>query len=286
MATTLHPSIASQPIGIFDSGIGGLTVAADIAKQFPNESIIYFGDTAHLPYGEKSVAAIRDYARGITQFLIKQGCKMIVIACNSASASAYETLKKEFGEQLTILDVISPLVEQVAQHSFRKVGVIATKATVSTNIYAQQLQQLRPELEVTSLATGLLAPMIEEGFLDNAISQATINRYLSYPDFEDIEALLLACTHYPLIRKEIEQYLGDSVQVFDSIQAVSNKLQTCFEQQPLLQNKTKEMPQYHFWVSDYTATFEAAAQLFYGKSIQLEQAHWEGEYLVAQPNTK
>ena len=273
---------AQRPIGVFDSGIGGLTVAAGIAKQFPNESIIYFGDTAHLPYGEKSVSAIQDYAREITRFLLQQNCKMIVIACNSASASAYEILQKEFGKEVLLIDVISPLVEYVAAQSFRKVGVIATKATVSTNIYATQLQDQAPNLEVVSLATGLLAPMIEEGFLNNAISEATIHRYLSYTDFEDIEALLLACTHYPLIRKEIQHYLGTDIQVFDSIKAVRKRLTRLFEQYPLLKNNLPNQAKYDFWVSDYTQTFEQTTQLFYGKSIKLKQISWENELLLTE----
>lgn len=282
MSIINHIPIAQRSIGVFDSGIGGLTVAAGIAEQFPNESITYFGDTAHLPYGEKSVAAIQDYAREITRFLLGQGCKMIVIACNSASASAYQVLQEEFGKDIILIDVISPLVEYVAAQSFQKVGVIATKATVSTNVYAHQLQQKAPQLEVVSLATGLLAPMIEEGFLNNVISKATIHSYLSYPDFENIEALLLACTHYPLIRKEIQQYLGENVQVFDSIKAVCTKLSHIFQQYPHLQNNSLQQAAYHFWVSDYTQTFEKTTQLFYGKSIKLKQVSWENELLVTE----
>jgi len=260
------------PIGVFDSGIGGLTVAASIAKKFPNESIIYFGDTEHLPYGDKSVAAICEYANQITAFLLNRGCKMIVIACNSASASAYESLVKTYGDDTIIIDVIGPLVEFVAMQKFKKVGVIATRATVSTNVYADKLQVLKPNLEVASLATSLLVPMIEEGFLNNKISQLTIDRYLSYPDFEGIEALLLACTHYPLIRQEIQSYLGTAVRVYDSVEAVTNKLEETFLRYPQLVNQTGDSPVYEFWVSDYTQTFEEATQLFYGKSIKLQQA--------------
>ena len=208
------------PIGIFDSGIGGLTVAAGIVRRFPGVPICYFGDTAHLPYGDKSVRSIRQYAHQIVEFLIAKGCQTIVIACNSASASAYESLKEEFAGRATIIDVIRPLVQIVEQKHKEKVGVIATKATVGTNIYADLLQQKNPSLNVVSLATSLLVPMIEEGFLHNKISEVTIHQYLSYPDFGDIEALLLACTHYPLIRQQIQDYLGDQVVVYDSIEAV------------------------------------------------------------------
>ncbi len=269
-----------NPIGIFDSGIGGLTVAAGIAQQFPNESIIYFGDTAHLPYGEKSILSIQQYAKEISRFLIQKKCKLLVIACNSATAAAYQLLLKEFSQQIIIVDVILPLVEFVATQKFKKIGVIATKATISTNIYAKELQQKQSDLQVTSLATSLLVPMIEEGFLGNAISQATINSYLSYPDFQNIEALLLACTHYPLIRKEIEHYLGKNVKVFDSIDAVTKKITYIFEQNPPLRNIKENIPNYSFWVSDYTTTFEKTAQLFYGKTIKLKKAKWQNGLLV------
>lgn len=263
----------NRPIGVFDSGIGGLTVAAGVAKAFPDESIVYFGDTAHLPYGDKSVNAIQEYAIEISRFLIAENCKLLVIACNSASAAAFGRLKELFEQEVVILDVISPLVEYVHQFNYNKVGVIATKATVSTNVYARMLQEKKPSLTVTSLATGLLVPMIEEGIFEDKISHIIIDKYLSYPDFEGIEALLLACTHYPLIRKEIEWYLKDRVKVFDSIEAVVQKIQGLFEERVIL-SAYKNTPLYQFWVSDYTKTFEQATQLFYGAKIQLLRAKW------------
>lgn len=261
----------ATPIGIFDSGIGGLTVASAIQKAFPLESIIYYGDTAHLPYGEKSVESIQSYAIEITDFLIKQGCKMIVIACNSASAAAYELLEKKYSQVIPILDVISPLVELIGTEDFKKVGVIATKATVRTDIYAQKLHSIKPKMEVSSLATGLLASMIEEGFVNNDISHAVLHNYLKYPDFEDIEALLLACTHYPLIRPEIENFYQGRVKVFDSVDAVVKKVEALLDILDLRSTDEKLSFQ-RFYVSDYTRAFEQATRIFYEKEVHLEVA--------------
>lgn len=263
-----------SPIGIFDSGIGGLTVAAGIVRQFPSVPICYFGDTAHLPYGDKSVDSIRQYAHEIVEFLLDKGCKTIVIACNSASASAYESLRDEFSDRAVIIDVIRPLVDVVKRRHKKKVGVIATKATVGTNIYANLLQNEHPQLNVVSLATSLLVPMIEEGFLHNKISEVTIHQYLSYPDFLDIEALLLACTHYPLIRQQIRDYLGEKVEVYDSIEAV------LIELSKHIQSTSSRSTDHSFWVSDYTQRFEEITRLFYGEDIKLNEIKWRDGKLV------
>jgi glutamate racemase len=264
----------SSPIGIFDSGIGGLTVASAITKSFPKESIIYFGDTAHLPYGEKSVQSIQKYAVQIVDFLLEKGCKMIVIACNTASAAAYELLQEKYADVVPVVDVISPLVELIASKNFSRVGVMATKATVRSDVYNKKINQLNASTEVVSLATGLLASMIEEGFFNNDISRAVLYKYLTYPDFEDIDALLLACTHYPLIRPEIEEFYGDRVQVFDSVDAVTLRVGRILAEKKLF-NINSGIPEQRFFVSDYTQSFENTTRFFYQKEIQLEVANFE-----------
>ena len=188
---------ANQPIGIFDSGIGGLTVANAIRHRLPNEQLCYFGDTAHLPYGDKSGDAIRYYSLKITKFLLEQQAKMIVIACNSASTAAYEVILDFFPDRALFVNVVDPLVEAVCAKGYKKVGLIATKATVGSGVYQKQLIKTQPDLEVVALATPLLVPMIEEGYAHSRISKSIIEDYLSHPGFEDIDALLLACTHYP-----------------------------------------------------------------------------------------
>lgn len=271
--------MSKEAIGIFDSGIGGLTIASGIARALPRESIIYFGDTAHLPYGNKSAQSIQSYALAISDFLIAKSCKIIVIACNSASAVATEILVDKFEGQVPVVNVIEPLVDEVSKKDFDKIGVIASQATVRSDIYAKTLTQKNPNLEVVSLATGLLAPMVEEGFLNGSISQTVINQYLSYPDFADIQALLLACTHYPLVRNEIEGYFEAKVHVLDAIQAVAKKVSTLL-QEIGLEAAGNHRPKYQFFVSDYTQNFKKITRLFYGEQVELELAHWKNDCVL------
>jgi glutamate racemase len=194
---------------------------------------------------------------------------MIVVACNSASSAGYDVLLEFFRNQALFVNVVDPLVSAVAQRGFQKVGVIATKATVQSGIYHKQLHRISPSLSVESLATPLLAPMIEEGFVHNLASKAILDTYLAHPGFADIEALLLACTHYPLIRPEIEDYFQHRIEVIDSTKVVADEVASKLAQNDLL-NLEKRRP-HRFFVSDYTQSFEETTRLFYGEAIQLEQ---------------
>jgi glutamate racemase len=262
-------SQANAPIGIFDSGIGGLTVAHTIHEHLPFEQIVYFGDTAHLPYGDKSEAAIQAYSIKIADVLLKKGCKVIVIACNSASSASYELLKEYVRNQIHIINVIDPMVEFVAnQLAGKKVGLIGTKRTVQSGIYSRKLKEVNPTIELYSLATPLLAPMIEEGFYNSGISHEVIAEYLADPILSSIEALILACTHYPLIEKEIKEYYQHKVVVLDSSIIVAQALREYLASNGLLNNSSD--PTHHFMVSDYTESFEASTQIFFGKKVKLE----------------
>ncbi len=263
--------ISSQsPIGIFDSGIGGLTVAHAIRNRLPNESLIYYGDTAHLPYGDKSEAAIQAYSVKITQLLLDKGCKAIVIACNSASSAAYELLKEYTGSRAKIINVIDPMVHQiVSQHSNKRIGLIGTKRTVNSNIYKTKIEVLGQGLALSTLATPLLVPMIEEGFFNNKISGEIIENYLKDPELDGIEALILGCTHYPLIKKEIEAFYNGKVEVLDSSEVVAIALEEYLSSQGLHNKNGK--PSDVFLVSDYTASFEASSKLFFRKRVELER---------------
>jgi glutamate racemase len=260
---------ATSPIGIFDSGIGGLTVAHTIHQHLPNEQIIYFGDTAHLPYGDKSEAAIQAYSIKIADVLLKKGCKVIVIACNSASSASYELLKEYVQHQVHIINVIDPMVEFVAhQLTGKKVGLIGTKRTVQSGIYARKLKEINQTIELRSLATPLLAPMIEEGFYNSQISHEIIAQYLADPSLVSIEALILACTHYPLIEKEIKAFYKTKVVVLDSAIIVAQALKKYLAVNNLLSDSVS--PSHHFLVSDYTESFEASTQIFFGEKVKLE----------------
>ncbi len=259
---------ANQPIGIFDSGIGGLTVANAIQKLMPKEALVYFGDTAHLPYGDKSPEAIKYYSLKIAKFLMDEGCKAIVIACNTASSLAYQDLKLFLGNQIPIYSVIDPVVAYMtASDQFRNIGVIATRATIKSNIYAEKIHQLKPEIKVQSLATPLLVPMIEEGFFNDQISNTLIHTYLSDPQLQGIDSLILGCTHYPLIRNEIAAFYQPEISIIDNTEIVANHLQKELERMNLL--NTNEPEPHRFYVSDFTDSFEKSTQLFFGQQIQL-----------------
>ena len=258
-----------QPIGVFDSGIGGLTVANAILKHLPNEELIYFGDTAHMPYGEKSADAIRYYCLRIVKFLLEKNCKLIVIACNSAASAAYKILLDFFEKEVLFVNVVDPLVKRVCSENYQKVGVIATKATIKTGVYEQKLKELNPDLEVVSLATPLLAPMIEEGFFHDKISHSVIENYLSYPDFRGIEAMLLACTHYPLIKADIEIFFENNVKVYDSTDVVAEEVRQKLAENNLLNDKKRH--NHRFYVSDYTESFERTTKVFFPSEIRLER---------------
>ncbi len=264
-----------QPIGIFDSGIGGLTVAHAIKKLLPHESMIYFGDTAHLPYGDKSEAAIQAYSIKIANVLQEKGCKVIVIACNSASSAAYELLKEYVRKDTHIINVIDPMVSLVTKNfQGKKVGLIGTKRTVQSGVYNRKIEEAKKDIIVNSLATPLLAPMIEEGFFNNQISHEIIAQYLSDPALSDIDGLILACTHYPLIKKEIGQFYNDKMTILDSSEVVAQALREHLIKQDLMNPGTSSSD--HFLVSDYTESFESAARMFFHHQVQLEKHHlWE-----------
>ncbi len=259
-----------QPIGIFDSGIGGLTVANAVSKQLPNEQIIYFGDTAYMPYGDKSKELIRSYADSITDFLLhEKNCKAIVIACNTASAAAYELLRDKYKGVIPVINVIDPMIEAViADDSVRRVGVIATKTTIASGVYKEKFSRRKPKLEYTQLATPLLASMIEEGYYNDNISQAVLESYLSNLALKDIDALVLACTHYPLIKDDINTFYKGKVRIFDSAEVVAEKLKAILEKEKLAAAQKAGADK--FYVSDFTESFERTTKVFYGHEIHLE----------------
>ena len=267
----------NNPIGIFDSGIGGLTVANAINLLMPNEPLIYFGDTSHFPYGEKSPDSIKYYAIRIADFLIERKAKCIVIACNTASAIAYEVVKKHVKNKIPVVSVIEPVVDVVCGNkSLSKIGVIATKGTIKADAYAKKIHAISPEKIVASLATPLLAPMIEEGFFNNNISKTIINSYLSKPKLKKIDALILACTHYPLIHKEIASYYNNKVQILDSADIAARAVLNALTENNLL--ATKNQIGNHFFVSDYTKSFESSTKIFFKGKLQLEKfGLWDNE---------
>ncbi len=270
--TSISDITDKRPIGVFDSGIGGLTVAGSIARRLPYERIVYYGDTAHLPYGEKSAKALRSYADSIAGFLQEQSCKAIVIACNSASAVAADGLRKSLGKSLPVVDVISPTARMAARkYPQGSIGVIATKATVNSRIYARRIARWAPDAKVRMLATPLLVAMIEEGFFNNNISKAVIADYLSRSNLRNIDALILGCTHFPLVKSEISGFLGDGIQVIDSTDVVADALTEVLRERKLLADAGGRLPTHRFFVSDLTPSFVQSTEIFFGKKLKLER---------------
>ena len=267
----LAASRATRPIGMFDSGIGGLTVARAVANRLPHERIVYFGDTAHLPYGDKSAAAIQAYSVKICDLLLRQHCKLIVIACNSASAAAYELVREYVGSKAKVLSVIDPIVAHLGRaYAGRRVGLIGTKQTVNSNVYKKKVDDLDANVDLHALATPLLVPMIEEGFFKNSISDDIIAAYLGQAELADIEALVLACTHYPLIKEQIGRYYAGRVDVLDASDVVAAEAEAWLASQNLLAPAAAAGPPHHFYVSDFTRSFEESTRLFFGQEVHLE----------------
>jgi len=259
----------SQPIGIFDSGIGGLTVAHALVRHLPKENIIYFGDTAHLPYGDKSTAAIQAYAVKIAHLLLQQECKLILIACNSASAAAYELVKEYVGSKALVMNVIDPVVRLLKEkYAHKHIGLIGTRQTVNSHIYKKKIDALDRDIKLSSYATNLLASAIEE-FGDHRIIDSLLDVYLAHPDLQNIDALVLACTHYPIIKDRILKQYKSPVEIIDSADIVAQAVKTQLEKHALL--NTNGTSTKHFYVSDYTETFASNATLFFGENITLEQ---------------
>ncbi len=261
---------ANCPIGVFDSGTGGLTVAKAISRLLPNEQIVYFADSDHLPFGDKSHAAIKNYSFNITEFLLQKNCKAIVVACNTASAVAFEALKKQY-PNVPIIDVIDPVVQAVTVNEIDKIGVIGTKVTIDSKVYENKLKAARPDLEINSLATRSLVPIIEEGLHKKKhLLFALIDNYLGDPPFSEVDGLILGCTHYPLIKEEIEHYYNNKTKVFDAPSIVAEHLKTKLAALDLLSKNASiaDTKDHQFFASDLTSTFEETAKLFFGKMVE------------------
>ena len=260
--------MSENPIGIFDSGIGGLTIAHAIKNKLPNESLIYFGDTKHLPYGEKSEQAIKDYSLKIAEFLKKNNCKAIIIACNSASSAAYYHIKKNINS-IPIYNVIDPIVNFISKKYFnKKIGVIGTKATIQSGIYKNKLLEKNSTLSVASLETPLLAPMIEEGFFNQEISSTIIKNYLNNKKLDNIDVLVLACTNYPLIQNEIMSFYN-KIDVIDSSKIIADYIHNELCKSKLI-NQTNQ-PKFNFIISNFTESFSKSANIFFKENISLKE---------------
>ena len=217
------------PIGVFDSGVGGLTVAREISRQLPYENIVYFGDTARVPYGSKSQNTIIRFSEQIIRFLRTKQVKAIVIACNTASALALDAVKDEF--DLPIIGVVIPGARAAVEATTNgKVGVVGTEATVQSGMYTKVIQGMNPKIEVIEKACPLFVPLVEEGFKEHIVTKQIIEYYLESMRNTDIDAMILGCTHYPLLRSKIREYMGDRIQIVNPAYETAMDLKRLLEE--------------------------------------------------------
>lgn len=255
----------NKPIGVFDSGLGGLTVVKEVIKTLPCENIVYFGDTARVPYGTKSKKTIEKFSCQNALFLIKEGVKLIVVACNTSSSLALGLLKRTF--KIPIIGVIeSGAMQAVSKTSSGRIGIIGTRATISSGVYQKTLTSYEKKIKVFAVSCPLFVPLVEEGWQNEDITKAVVLRYLEPLRDKKIDTLILGCTHYPLIKNTIGKVMGSKVQLIDSAQAVACDVRDILEKEELKFAGNRK-PKYHFFVSDEPRIFLNEASKFLGATI-------------------
>ncbi len=254
-----------RPIGIFDSGIGGLTVAQEITRLLPDEQIVYFGDTARVPYGTKSREAVISFSRDNVKVLLKHHVKMVVIACNTSTSWALGILRKEF--KVPIMGVIEPGSRRaVAVSGGRRIGVIATPSTINSGKYTKTILQLAPDAEVTARACPLFVPLVEEGWLDHEVTEKIAQEYLAPLKAAKIDTLILGCTHYPLLKPVLARVMGKHVTLVDSATETAHEVQRLLQEEGLAR-QGRHAPKNEFLVSDEPEHFRLVAKRFLGHDL-------------------
>jgi glutamate racemase len=255
----------SNPIGIFDSGIGGLTVIKSLDSSLANENIIYFGDTARVPYGSKSNQKVIEYSVQDAKYLLSKNVKMIVVACNTASSIALESLRKEFN--IPILGMIEPGAKAAIKATKNKrIGVIGTEATISNKAYSTALLKKDNSLQVFEKACPLFVPLAEEGWVDHKATKIIAEEYLSELKKEKIDTLILGCTHYPILRNVIQEVIGKNVKLIDSGSAASVEVEDYLSGRGL-RNSSNNLGLQQYYVSDVPRKFKEMAEIFLGRKI-------------------
>ena len=269
----------NNAIGVFDSGIGGLTVVRSLMERLPFENIIYFGDTARVPYGIKSVETINRYAAQITEFLIKKDVKLLIVACNTMAAVAHQTIvdfsnvpvaispRKIFVDPVPVLEVIDASARIATKNTRTKsIGVIGTPATINSNAYARAIHLLDKEAKVFSQTCPLFVPLVEEGWFDHPATKLIAQEYLKPVIAEQIDTLVLGCTHYPLLKPLLQDILGPEVTLIDSAEAMADIAADLINKQNM-GNQTFSPPDYTFYVSDLPYRFQTIGERFLGRTL-------------------
>ena len=255
-------------IGIFDSGIGGLTTVRALMDTLNGHDLIYFGDTARTPYGSKSRDTVVRYAIENTEFLLSHGAKIIVMACNTASSVATEILTEKY--HVPVFEVITPAVAQAVSQKHRsRIGVIGTRGTVNSGIYERLIKENLPDSSVFSTACPLLVPLVEEGWFDKPETRMIVKKYLHPLKVRQVESLILGCTHYPLLKSIIQEKIGRRVKIIDSSVAVAEKIREFFTTHPEIDNAIGKTGRADLFVSDITEQFEKTASTILKRKVSL-----------------
>ena len=254
-----------HPIGVFDSGVGGLTVVRALMERLPFENLIYFGDTARVPYGVKSVETITRYASEITDFLLRQPVKLLIIACNTIASVAYDAVAGR--SSVPVLEVIDAGARRaVSMTRNKRVGVIGTPTTINSNAYARTIFRHDPSIRVYSQACALFVPLVEEGWLDHPVTRMTAQEYLKPVLAEQVDTLVLGCTHYPLLKALLQEVAGPDISLVDSAEAMAGLTGELLTEMHL-DNPLRTPPDYRFCVSDVPNRFQTIAERFLGRSL-------------------
>lgn len=261
-------------IGVFDSGFGGLTVLKHFLKDLPDYNYIYFGDNARAPYGSKSQESIFNYTKEAIDFLFSRGCKLIIVACNSASSQALRRIQQEYLPEKypdrKVLGVIRPLVEEASRKDgMKKVGVLGTRATIESNVYKIELDNLKPNLEVIQQSAPLLVPLIEEGWAKRNETKKILKKYLRLLKESNIQSLILACTHYPFLIKEVRSIMGKNCEVCDGGEVISRSLENYLSRHEELGIKKANRPQLKFYTSDDVDKFKEMGEKFLEQEMKI-----------------
>jgi len=266
----------NRPIGVFDSGIGGLTVVRALMERLPLESIVYFGDTARVPYGVKSVATIELFTGQIVDFLLRQEVKMLIVACNTMAAVALKTVTARAGN-ISVLDVIEAGSRAAVNGSGLRggrIGVIGTPTTINSNAYARRIHALDPTARVHSQACPLFVPLVEEGWLDHPVTRLTAQEYLRPVLAEDVGSLVLGCTHYPLLKPLLRDVAGEKVKLIDSAETTAELAATRLREAGLAAGG-QEHAIYRYFVTDVPLRFQTIGERFLGRSLgEVERVDW------------
>lgn len=251
-------------IGVFDSGIGGLTVFKELARRLPREHLLYLGDTARLPYGSKSPETVTSFAIEIADFFVERGVKLLVVACNTMSAVALDALRARY--DLPVVGVIAPGAHAaVAATSRGRIGVIGTEATIASGAYEREIRARAPNAEIFARACPLFVPLAEEGWLDNDVARRTVALYLASLKKSGIDSLILGCTHYPLLRGAIADFIGPSVRIVDSAEETAGEVRQVLREHGLLRPRGRGAAS--FFVTDAVQRFLQVGERFYGASV-------------------